>query len=95
MSKVICNLAISLDGFIAKLDGNVDFLGNEFTEEQAKSFQTFLDDIDVIVMGRTSYERMMDLGGNTFKDKKVYVLTSKEYTNQDNVLFIDADVIDL
>lgn len=95
MSKVICNLAVSLDGYIAELDGNVDFLGNEFSEEQTKQFNDFLNQIDIIVMGSTSYDRMLELGGNTFTSKHIYVLTSREYEELPNVTFVDSEISDL
>lgn len=95
MSKVICNLAISLDGYIAKLDHSVNFLPSEMNEENSQSFKDFLNDIDVIVMGSTSYDRMIELGGNQFEDKLTYVLTTQEYADEKNVIFIEKELDEL
>ena len=95
MSKVICNLAISLDGYIAKLDHSVEFLSNSSAEAQESSFQEFLSSIDVIVMGSTSYDQMIELGGNQFEDKLTYVLTTQEYADEENVIFIEKELDEL
>ena len=95
MSKLILNVAKSLDGYLARIDGSVDFLGTEFTEEQTKSFNEFLDSIDVIIMGSASYDKMIELGGNTFKDKFIYVMTSQQYADEDNTEFLEADAFEV
>jgi len=92
MSYVILQLAVSLDGYIARKDGSVDFLDqmeSAFTNE----FDKFVNDVEIIVMGSTTYEVMQKLGGIPFKEKKVYVLTSKEVTSTDkNVIFSNENI---
>ena len=55
-SEVIYMFAMSLDGFIARPDGSVDWLEN-FPANADFDFDSFLDSLDAIVMGRTSYEQ--------------------------------------
>lgn len=59
MRKVIYGVGISLDGYIARLDGSVDFL---FMPKDY-SMAAFFRRIDVAVMGRKTYEVGMKLGG--------------------------------
>ena len=58
MRKVIYGVGISLDGYIARRDGSVDFL---FMPKDY-SMEAFFKRIDVAVMGRKTYEVGMKLG---------------------------------
>jgi dihydrofolate reductase len=95
MSKIILNLAVSLDGYIARLDNSVDFLGNTFSKEQEDDFNAFLNTVDVIVMGSTSYDKMIELGEQQFQNKLIYVLTSQEYADEENTIFTDQEIDEL
>ena len=59
MRKIIYGVGISLDGYIARPDGSVDFL---FMPKDY-SMGGFFKRIDVAVMGRKTYEVGMKLGG--------------------------------
>lgn len=92
MSYITMQLAVSLDGYIARKDGSVDFL-EEMESSVSEKFQKFIDSIDVIVMGRNTYEVMLKLGGIPFKDKKIYVLTSKRLESElKNVIFTNKNI---
>lgn len=75
MNYVVLQLASSLDGYIAREDGSVDFLNQE-NETLSKDFTNFLSTIDVIVMGRGSYLKMLEFGDLPFKDKQIFVMSS-------------------
>lgn len=72
--KIILNLAISLDGYIASEDGGYDWIigdGDKRLDTENKwDFNKFLEDIDVVVMGKKCYDQNMH---NDFKSKKVYI----------------------
>ena len=59
MRKVVYGVGISLDGYIARPDGSVDFL---FMPKDY-SMGAFFKRIDVAAMGRKTYEVGMKLGG--------------------------------
>jgi dihydrofolate reductase len=59
LRKIILGLGISLDGYIARLDGSVDFL---FMPEDY-SMADFLASVDTAVMGRKTYEVALKMGG--------------------------------
>jgi dihydrofolate reductase len=71
-------VATSLDGFIARKDGNLDWLGNagEQTSEDY-GFQAFMDSVNVLVMGRNTYEKVMTFGAWPYGDKPVVVLSRR------------------
>jgi dihydrofolate reductase len=76
--KVSVYIATSLDGFIARKNGGIDWLtGGESGEDYG--YAEFMSDIDHIVMGRNTYEKVLTFGGWPY-DKKVIVLSSRDLT---------------
>ena len=74
--KVSVYIATSLDGFIARKNGDIDWLtGGE--GDQDYGYAEFMSNIDLIVMGRNTYEKVLTFGGWHY-DKKVIVLTSRD-----------------
>ncbi|CAJ1395025.1 unnamed protein product [Effrenium voratum] len=73
-------IATSLDGFIAKTDGSVDWL-NEFSatlpEGEDGGFGEFMASVDGLVMGRKTFESVRDMEGVPwpYGDTPVWVLT--------------------
>lgn len=59
MRKIILGLGISLDGYIARLDGSVDFLFMPKDFSMGPFFKT----IDTALMGRKTLEAGLRLGG--------------------------------
>jgi dihydrofolate reductase len=76
--KVSVYIATSLNGFIARKNGEIDWLtGGESGEDYG--YAKFISTIDHIVMGRNTYEKVLTFGGWPY-EKKVVVLTSRELT---------------
>lgn len=73
-------IATSLDGFIAREDGGIDWLNaaNEsLPEGEDCGFFAFLDSIDALVMGRKTFEQVLTFGEWPYGDKPVIVLSRK------------------
>jgi len=64
----------SLDGFIARPDGALDFLDTGGTE--AHGFDEFFASVDALVMGRATYETVLSFGDWPYGEKPVFVLSS-------------------
>lgn len=104
-SRVTIHMAASLDGFIARKDGRVDWLetADEFAagESMDPAFvEAFLKTIDCYVMGSRTYETALAFETNGFEwsygDKPVYVLTHRELPrNRDTVEFYSGDLAQL
>ena len=92
--KVILNLAVSIDGYISSEDGGFDWIvgdGDKSLDTYKKwDFNKFLDTVDVVIMGKNCYDQNFH---NDFKNKKVYVATSKELKDYDNTHFINGDIV--
>lgn len=74
-------MALTLDGFIAKTDGDVSFLADYPPQEGDDfGFESFLDSVDVIVMGRRSFEKVVSMGEWIYRDIPVVVWTRSAAT---------------
>jgi dihydrofolate reductase len=62
MRKVVLGLGISLDGYIARLDGSVDFL---FMPKDY-SMAPFFASIDTALMGRKTFDAAIKMGAGGF-----------------------------
>lgn len=91
--KIILNLAISLDGFIADHDGGFAWIqpsgDNRLNTDRIWSHQQFLEQISAIVMGRRSYEQQLH---TEYGNKQIYVVTSTQREDEGNVHFIGKDL---
>jgi dihydrofolate reductase len=52
-------IAISLDGFIARTDGDIEWLLSRDDPAEDHGYNAFIADKDMIVMGRGSYEKVL------------------------------------
>lgn len=93
--KIILNLAISIDGFIADEDGGFDWikgdLDNSLDTEKKFDFSKFLEGIDVVLMGKRCYEQNFH---KDFTNKEVYVATSEDLNDYDNIHFIKGNIVE-
>lgn len=91
--KLILNLALSLDGFIADTSGGFAWIygdGNpSLNTKESWSYDNFLKEIDTVVMGKHCYDQNFH---TSFSNKKVYVSTSENKTDYENIHFIRDDI---
>ncbi len=66
----------SLDGFIARADGGLDWLPAGGGEPHG--YDEFIASVDAIVIGRNTYEIVLGFGGWAYGKKPVFVLSSRE-----------------
>jgi dihydrofolate reductase len=59
-SDVVALLAVTLDGYVARTDGGVDFLEAHPIEEF--DFDEFTDGVDTLLMGSATYEQVLGFG---------------------------------
>ncbi len=65
----------SLDGFIARRNGDFDFLPPGGGEPHG--YNEFIASVDAIVIGRNTFEKVLTLGPWHYGDKRVVVLSSR------------------
>jgi dihydrofolate reductase len=64
-----------VDGYVAGVDGSVAWL-DEF-QAQSYGYDHFIQGIDAIVIGRTTFEQVLAFGRWPYAGKQVFVLTSR------------------
>ncbi|MBO6621534.1 MAG: dihydrofolate reductase [Balneola sp.] len=71
-------IATSLDGFIADKDQGIEWL-NSFPEinEVDTGYEAFISKIDALVMGRTTFETVLNFGIEWPYKKPVFVLSNR------------------
>ena len=79
MRKVILYIAVSLDGYIAREDGSIDWLMEFPNPDQVDhGYKDFISNIDLIVMGRATYEQVLGFDVDWPYQDKCFVVTSNE-----------------
>ena len=76
MRKIICYIAVSLDGYIAKADGAVDWLDRYHDADYG--YEAFNQRIDTVLMGYGSYIKSLDFGDTAFPEGKLYYIFSRQ-----------------
>jgi len=93
MRKVIVYIAQSLDGFIAKPDGDILWLSIVEKEGEDYGYNAFIESVDTVFMGRKTYEKVLSFGIEfPHKGRKCYVLTSQQRDSDENVTFFNGDL---
>jgi dihydrofolate reductase len=64
----------SVDGFIARRNGDLDFLPED---PEPHGFDEFYASVDAVVIGRGTFEKVLTFGGWFYGKKRVVVLSSR------------------
>ena len=67
-------IGTSLDGFIARANGNFDFLP---AEPEEHGYEAFIASVDALVIGRGTFETVLAFPTWPYGDKRVVVLSSR------------------
>ncbi len=69
-------IGVSVDGFIARANGDLDWLPTPAGDEHG--YNDFIASIDCLVIGRKTYETVLGFGDWAYGSKPVFVLSSRE-----------------
>jgi dihydrofolate reductase len=73
--KTAAYIGTSLDGFIARKDGDIDWLIQFENQEVNQNYEEFISVIDAIVIGRGTFEKVLTFSSWPYM-KKVFVLSN-------------------
>ena len=77
--KVVVFIAMSLDGYIAKTDGDISFLSLVEKEGEDYGYADFLKTVDTVLIGRKTYDHVFEMGfDDPHPDKNVYIISRSE-----------------
>lgn len=93
--KVILYSAVSLDSFIAREDGSIDWLPSVDNSDgdDDQDYKAFYQQIDVTLMGRKTYEQVLGFPGEFPYSKTInYVFTRQKQESNNLVHFINDHI---
>ncbi len=88
--KVILYIAASLDGFIARKNGSVDWLAKYENTEEDYGYKKFFDSIGIVILGNTTYKQFKA----PYPKKKCFVFSRKNTGKEDNITYVNNDAKD-
>jgi dihydrofolate reductase len=97
MRKVILYIAISIDGFIARKDGGVDWLDAiPIPPNEDYGYQEFYDSLAVTLMGNETYKMVQNFGGPfPYPKTKNFVFTrDTSMKSNSDVTFVTDGITD-
>lgn len=94
MRKLKLYITVSLDGYIAPPDGDLDWLVG-YPVPSKEDHKIFLDSVDTVLMGGNTYcnIRIMDILW-PYKDRAVYVVTRHPVMEKEGVNFITENAVE-
>ena len=81
--KTSVYIATSLDGFIARIDGRLDWLDEAnatVTQGEDCGYKSFIESVDFLIMGRKTYEKVLSFGNWPYGTTPVIVLSKNPIT---------------
>ena len=72
--KATVFVGASLDGFIARSNGDLDWLPQDAEEH---GYEAFIATVDALAMGRNTYDKVLTFGTWPYGEKPVFVLSSR------------------
>jgi dihydrofolate reductase len=96
MKKIKLYIATSIDGYIARNDGDLDWL-TEFPNPDKidYGYQKFFEPVDTIIMGGNTYRSILSMDVLwPYKDKPTYIITHNWVNSGDTIHPIKEDIIE-
>jgi len=93
--KIVLYIATSLDGYIATEDDSLEWLF-KCEGEGDNGYSEFYNTVDTILIGRRTYDWIIEKeeGNFPYKDKECYVFSKSKNGKNENVEFINQDVVE-
>ncbi|WP_226642700.1 dihydrofolate reductase family protein [Mesobacillus subterraneus] len=91
-SNVVLYIAMSLDGYIARPDGAVDWL-DDVEGEGDNGYDEFYSQVGSVIMGRKTYEEVLRLTDEfPYAGKTCYVLSRQTKESSPHVTFTEEEL---
>ena len=94
--KVILYIAMSLDGYIARSDGDISFLSVVEKQGEDYGYSDFIESVDTVILGRKTFDKVLSMGiDDPYGNRHIYVLTHIARLATDQVTFYSESLPDL
>jgi dihydrofolate reductase len=97
MARIVGYIAMSMDGFIAREDGNLDWLlkhgSGDGTDGVDTGYADFIKEIGTVVMGRATYDWLVENSKTwPYPNQRSYVVTSRPLPDPMTKLELRTDI---
>ncbi len=96
MKRIRLYIAVSLDGFIARPDGDLDWL-IQFPNPSGTDhgYNELLQSVDTLIMGGATYRWLLNEGSEwPYKDQTTYVVSHQKGSPSESIRFISQQVVE-
>jgi dihydrofolate reductase len=90
MRKIVLFIATTLDGYIARPDGSLDWL-TEGNDDLDFGYDEFLESIDTTIMGSNTYQQVLGFGEFPYKNKVNYIFSKNSIFEENEYIKIVSD----
>ncbi|MDD2287416.1 MAG: dihydrofolate reductase family protein [Lascolabacillus sp.] len=94
--KIKLYIASSIDGYIASLDGSLDWLSNHpITPELNYGYDKFFESVNTVIMGGKTYRDILNMDViYPYESKMSYIITRNQInSSKENIHFITDNII--
>ena len=84
-------IATSVDGYIARPDGGLDWLARVEVQGEDYGYAAFFAGVDALVIGRNTYDTVLGFGQWPYMGKRCVVLTHRPADPRDGVEFFAGE----
>lgn len=88
-------VATSLDGFLAREDGSIDFLDAVTVPDEDYGFAEFMGSVDTLLVGRATYDTVLGFDEWPFDGKRVFVRTRRPESPRHDERFVRGEPLEL
>lgn len=91
--KVIVYIAMSIDGYIARPDGDISWLSSVEVPGEDYGYSNFINTIDTVILGRKTYEKVLSFGiPFPHSNKHCYVITHTPKPSERSIEFYTGNI---
>jgi dihydrofolate reductase len=96
MREIKLYIATSIDGYIVRQDGDLDWLMKyPINSETNYGYDSFYKSVDTVIMGGQTYRDILSMDVLwPYKDKIAYVITRNPMSEKENIRFITENVVE-
>ena len=96
MKKIKLYIAVSIDGYIARSNGDIDWLTEyPINSETNYGYDEFFNSIDTVIMGGRTYRDILCMDVKwPYMEKETYVITRNPLSEKENIHFVTDNIID-
>ena len=90
-TQIVYSAGVSLDGYIADVNGGVDWLHDAMVKGESYGLDTFQKSIDAVVMGSLTYEKSLELGAGFSGKTPTWVFSRRPLKAKGKALTVTSD----